>query len=63
MYNDMIENSEQLKYVIMVKGKTVSVPFMNEALAQAHIANLPQNQQMIAEVVPVNSEGKRLLLG
>lgn len=61
--NKMIEETEQLRFVIMVAGKTVSIPFITEQAAVQHIANLPQDQQTIAEVVPVTSDNKQLLLG
>lgn len=59
---NMIENNAQLKYVIKVNGKAVSKPFLSEAQALQHVVNLPQDQQPLAEVVPVTDDGKTLLL-
>jgi len=61
--NRMIEDTEKLRFVIMVKGQRVSIPFLSEQAAVQQIANLPQDQQMIAEVVPITPDNKQLLLG
>ena len=61
--NTMIENTEKLRYVIMVNGNRISVPFLTEQAAVQHLANLPQDQQLIAEVVPITQDDKQLLLG
>jgi hypothetical protein len=59
----LINEMDQLKYVIKVNGTTVSIPFATKMLAEQFIASLPKEQQPIAEVVPVTNEGKELLLG
>lgn len=63
MNRTTIENVDKLRYVIMVNGKRVSVPFLTETAAIQHLGNLPQDQQSIAEVVPITKDDKQLLLG
>jgi len=52
-----------LRYVIKINGVVVSIPFTSKLLAEGHIQNLPLEQQPIAEVVPVDDQGRELLLG
>ena len=59
----MIENQDKLRYVIMINGNRISVPFLTEQAAVQHLAHLPQDQQTIAEVVPITPDDKQLLLG
>lgn len=61
--NKLINEQEQVKYVIKVNGKVVSIPFTSKMLAEQHINNLPQDQQIIAEVVPVTEDGRQILFG
>jgi hypothetical protein len=60
--DNMIENDTQIRFVIKVDGQTVSEPYLSEAQALHQISNLPQYQQPLAEVVPITSDGKTLLL-
>lgn len=55
------ENRKELKYVIKVNGKICSAPLLR-TLAEAAIQNLPENERVIAELVPVTESGKELLL-
>ena len=61
--NKLINEQEQVRYVIKVNGVTVSVPFATKPLAEAHIGNLPPEQQVIAEIVPMTESGKQILFG
>ena len=61
--NTMIENQEKLRYVIMVNGNRISVPFLTEQAAVQHLSHLPQDQQILAEIVPITQDDKQLLLG
>lgn len=63
MNHNMIEETLPMRYVVKVKGKEVSVPFLNEALAAQYVQSLPRDQQLVAEIVPVTTDGKQLLLG
>ena len=55
------ENKQELKYVIKVNGKILSVPLL-KTLAEAALQNLPESDRAIAELVPVTKGGKELLL-
>ena len=59
----MLSEVEETKYVIKVRGQVVSVPFNTRSVAEQNIGNLPMDQQMIAEVVAVTSDGKEILFG
>ncbi len=61
--NKLINEQEQVRYVIKINGQTVSVPFASKMLAEQHIGNLPQDQQLLAEIVPVTDNGKQILFG
>lgn len=61
--NNLINETEQVRYVIMVNGQTVSIPFTSKMLAEQHIGNLPQDQQSIARVVTITENGQQILLG
>lgn len=59
----ILSEVEQIKYIIKVNGQVVSIPFNTRQLAELNIGNLPQHQQVIAEIVEVTPEGKELLFG
>lgn len=61
--SQMLHEVDEVKYVVKVNGVTVSVPFTSRMIAEQHIANLPADQQPIAEVVPVTENGQQVLLG
>jgi len=58
-----ISEVQEVKYVIKVHGKVVSVPFVTHQLAEAQVAHLSVDQQPFAEIVPITSEGKEILFG
>lgn len=59
----MLHEVEEPKYVIKVKGQIVSIPYSSRELATQFIGNLPQDQQLIAEVVAVTHQGQEILFG
>lgn len=63
MENILMGETEQVKYVVKVNGRIVSVPFTSRHLAEGHISHLPESQQGIAEIVPVTDKGREILLG
>jgi len=50
------------KYIVKVNGSTVSAP-LSKVLAEQQIKNLHPNQQNLAELVPVQDDGKEALFG
>lgn len=63
MNNQILTDNTVIYYIVRVNGQNMSVPFNSVQLAEMEKAKLPPDMQMIAEVVPVTSEGKELLLG
>jgi len=59
----MLHENQPNKYVIKVNGKVVSIPFSTKMLAEQNIANLPQEQQVCAEVVAVTPDGREIFFG
>jgi len=50
------------KYIIKVNGSPVSAP-LSKPLAEEQIKKLHPNQQNLAELVPVQDDGKEMLFG
>jgi hypothetical protein len=63
MNNQILTDNTVIYYVVRVNGQDMSVPFSSAQMAEMEKAKLPPDTQMIAEVVPVTSDGKELLLG
>lgn len=63
MSNLLMNETDQIKYVIKVHGQVVSIPFNTRHQAEMFIGNLPKDQQPLAEVTQVTTEGKELLFG
>lgn len=59
----MLHEVDEVKYVVRVNGVNVSIPFTSRMLAEQHIGNLPVDQQALAEVVPITTNGQQVLLG
>ena len=57
------DDNTNVRYVIKVKNQKVSVPFASVFEAQNEIRNLPVDQQVIAEVVPIKDDGTEIILG
>lgn len=52
-----------VSYVIKVNGVAISESFTSSMAAELAKNNLPDEQRTLAEVVPVTTDGKTLLLG
>jgi len=63
MKNILIDNENEVKYVVIVGGVEVSPRYTTQQAADAAIEHLSEAQQNIAEVVTVTSNGDQLLLG
>lgn len=61
--NPMLSEVDETKFVVKVNGRVVSDTFASRMLAEQAVANLPKDQQPIAEIVPVTSGGQEILLG
>jgi hypothetical protein len=56
------ETNEEMKFVIKVNGQARSKPLIR-TLAEQALQNLPEDERVIAELVPVTPGGQELLLG
>lgn len=54
--------NEEVKYVVKVNGVVRTAP-LRKVLAEATIATLPVDEQPLAELVPVTSDGQEILFG
>lgn len=63
MNNMITDDLDVVYYVVKVNGTAVSTPFNERMMADMAKNDLPEEQKMIAEVVPVTADGKQLLLG
>ena len=57
------DDMDVVYYIVKVNGVAVSDKFSERMMAEMAKNNLPNEQRMIAEVVPVTNDGKQLLLG
>jgi hypothetical protein len=57
----MLNENQELKYVVKVNGKVRTAPLLKN-LAEAAIQNLPENERALAELVAVTNTGQELLL-
>ena len=62
---DQLLNDEvnTVEYVLKVNGVAVSGTFTDKMACEMAKLNLPEEQRMLAEVVPVTSDGKQVLFG
>ena len=58
----LIGEEQETRYVIKIRGQVVSIPFQSRQLAENHIANLPQDQQVLAEIIPIAPSGQQILM-
>jgi hypothetical protein len=56
------ENNNEMKFVIKVNGQVRTKPLLR-TLAETALQNLPEDERVVAEIVPVTSSGQELLLG
>ena len=57
------DNSTVVYYALAVNGRIVTARFATPFAAEAARAQIPPEQQALAEVVTVDSLGRQLLLG
>lgn len=50
-------------YAVMVEGRPVSPNFSDSFAAEQFKLSLPEHQKKLAEVLPVDANGRQLLLG
>ncbi len=60
MKQKLINENQSMRYRVVVNGKIIT-ECSNIAVANTVIANLPQDQQESASILPVTVEGKQLL--
>ncbi len=63
MNNLIMDNGDVVYYVVKVNGVEISTRFNERLVAEMAKNNLPNEQKMIAEVVPITTDGKQVLLG
>ncbi len=63
MNNIITDSMDVVMYVVKVNGIEKSVRFSDRIMAEMAIKDLPEDQRMLAEVMPVTQDGKQLLLG
>lgn len=64
MNNTILKNDGSVVYyVVRVNGQIVSPRFESKVLAEAEKSKLEPEQQNIAEVITVTSDGNQVLLG
>ena len=62
MDNTITDSNDKIFYVIRVNGRVVSTQFTDRVVAEVAKQDLPPEQQVVAEVVPVTADGLELLL-
>ena len=62
---DQLLNDEvnTVEYVLKINGVEVSGKFTDKTACEMAKNNLPEEQRMIAEVVTITTDGKRVLFG
>lgn len=50
-------------WAVRVQGRVVVTNLPSQRIAENALLNLPPDQQRLAEVIPVTSEGKTVLFG
>lgn len=63
MNNTVLTDGTVMYYALKVNGKIVSSAVPAAHLLESYRAKLPQDQQLIAEIVTVTPNGQELLLG
>lgn len=63
MNNMITDDMNVVYYVVRVNGVEISTRFNERLMAEMAKNNLPKEQQMLAEVVPITTDGKQILLG
>lgn len=50
-------------YVVKVNGVEITPKWPDRMMAENSLLSLPDDQRILAEVVPVTTDGKQMLLG
>ena len=58
----LTDNDDNIKYQVVVNG-SVLAERSSKHLAESFISQLTTEQQNIANIVPITSDGKQILLG
>ena len=59
----MITEVSPTFFAIRINGKVTMSNIPSRQLAESMVFNLPNEQRVLAEIVPVTSEGKTVLFG
>lgn len=59
----MLVEQNPTKYQVFINGVRYGSPQPTVQMAEALLANLTPDQRLLAEVHPVSTDGKQLLLG
>lgn len=63
MNNIITDDMDVVYFVVQVNGVAVSTKFSERMMAEMARNGLPEEQRMLAEIVPVTTDGKQVLLG
>lgn len=63
MNKPLINEVNELKYVVKVNGKVISRQFTSSQQAETFLSTLNESDQSIAQIVPVDTQGREVLLG
>ena len=50
-------------WAVRVQGQIIASGFSSQRLAESSVMNLPPEQRTLAEVIPVTTDGRSILLG
>ena len=59
----MLTEISQTMFNVVIQGRTIASNLPSRQLAEAALLNLPPDQRMVAEIVPMTNDGKRVLFG
>lgn len=59
----MLTEINQTFFAVYVGGRVVATNIPSRMLAEATLMNLPQDQRQLAEIRPMSSDGRQVLLG
>jgi len=59
----MLTEINQTFFAVYVNGRVIATNIPSRTLAEATLMNLPADQRQIAEIRPMSSDGKQVLLG
>jgi hypothetical protein len=59
----MLTEISQTFFNVIIQGRVVAINLPSRQLAEATLLQLPPEQRMLAEIVPVTNDGKQVLFG